>query len=46
MRAHFDQLPLKKLFSALVEQAFCVEVGIGDPKLTDYLVSGWKTSRV
>lgn len=39
MRAHFDQLPLKKLFSALVEQAFCVEVGIGDPKLTDYLVS-------
>ncbi len=29
--------PLRRLFSGLVEQAFMVEVGLCDPKLTDYL---------
>ncbi len=29
--------PLRRLFSGLVEQAFMVEVGLCDPRLTDYL---------
>ena len=29
--------PLRYLFSGLVEQAFCAEVGLCNPRLTDYL---------
>ncbi|MFQ5415264.1 MAG: hypothetical protein ACE5E6_12475 [Phycisphaerae bacterium] len=29
--------PLRRLFAALVEDAFCSQVGMCDPKLTDYL---------
>ena len=29
--------PLRRLFAALVEHAFCAEVGLCDPSLTDYL---------
>jgi hypothetical protein len=30
--------PLRRLFTGLVEHAFCTEVGVCDPTLTDYLV--------
>ncbi len=30
--------PLRKLFGGLVESALCVEVGLCDPELTEYLV--------
>ena len=39
MQPNYDHHPLKRLFSALVENAFCVEVGVCDPHLTDYLVA-------
>ena len=39
MQPNYNHHPLKKLFSALVENAFCVEVGVCDPHLTDYLVA-------
>jgi hypothetical protein len=29
--------PLRRFFTGLVEQAFCAEVGVCDPTLTDYL---------
>ncbi len=29
--------PLRRLFTGLVEQAFCAEVGMCDPRLTDYM---------
>ena len=29
--------PLRRLFAGLVEQAFCAEVGVCDPGLTDYM---------
>lgn len=29
--------PLRRLFSGLVEQAFCTEIGLCDPALTEYL---------
>lgn len=38
MQANFNHHPLRKLFSGLVEHAFGVEVGVCDPRLTDYLV--------
>lgn len=31
--------PLRRLFSGMVEQVFMVELGICDPKLTDYMAS-------
>ena len=38
MQTSDPQRPLRKLFSALVEHAFCVEIGVCDPRLTDYVV--------
>lgn len=38
MQTNFQHHPLGKLFSGLVEHAFGVEVGVADPRLTDYLV--------
>lgn len=37
MRPVNDNHPLRRLFAGLVENAFCSEVGICDPQLTDYL---------
>ncbi len=39
MRWNYEHHPLKKLFSGLVEDALCVEVGMCDPKIADYLVT-------
>jgi len=39
MQPNYDHHPLKRLFSALVEHAFCVEVGVCDPRLTDYMIA-------
>ena len=38
MRPVDDNHPLRLLFAGLVENAFCSEVGICDPQLTDYCV--------
>ena len=39
MQWNYEHHPLKAMFSGLVEHAFCVEVGVCEPKVTDYLVS-------
>lgn len=38
MQPNYDHPTLRKLFSGLVEQAFFVEIGVCEPRLTDYLV--------
>lgn len=38
MESISDDHPLRRLFTGLVEHAFCAEVGMCDPALTDYLV--------
>ena len=39
MQPSYDHQALERMFAGLVEQAFCVEVGVCDPKLNDYLVA-------
>jgi len=38
MESISDDHPLRRLFTGLVEHAFCAEVGMCDPGLNDYLV--------
>ena len=37
MKPISEDHPLRKLFKGLVENAFCTEVGLCDPELTDYI---------
>ncbi len=39
MQNNLEHHPLRKHFAGLVENAFCVEVGVCDNRLNDYLVS-------
>lgn len=38
MKSIREDHPLRRLFKGLVENAFCTEVGLCDPALTDYLI--------
>lgn len=38
MQPSYNNQPLRKLFAGLVEQAFFVEIGVCEPRLTEYLV--------